>query len=169
MKLFPIAFRGRYLIPEAVGFYESIEGILGVSFRPRRRFDYSIEAEKLSLELDSRGELTHIEVRQPKENWLTVPRIIPPSHLYRSTAFFPVPSREDGEEYLTNPEQNILCLEFSSQPAWRAVEIADTVTVEISVDYHLLRLWILKLVEDFGNRKELAWVKAGSIYSPYLI
>jgi hypothetical protein len=33
----------------------------------------------------------------------------------------------------------------------------------------LLRLWILKISEDFGNKKELAWLKAGSLYLPQAI
>lgn len=169
MRPFSIAFRGSWFVPQAHGFYESPEGILGVAFRPRRKFEYSLEAERMSLELDRLGELAHIEVRCPKENWLIVPRLLPPSHLYRSRAFFPVPAQKEGEEYLTNPAQNILCVEFSTEPAWRAVEIADSLSAEISADYKLLRLWVLKMAEDFGNRKELAWLKAGQLYLPYPI
>ena len=169
MNPFSIAFRGSWFVPAAHGFYEAHEGVLGIAFRPRRRFDYSLEAERMSIELDQKGELAHIEVRQPKENWLIVPHLSPPRHLYRSRAFFPVPTSREGEEYLTNLTQNVLCIEFSPQPAWRSVEIADTLTVEISADYKLLRLWILKIAEDFGNRKELAWLKAGSLYLPQAI
>ena len=64
---------------------------------------------------------------------------------------------------------NILLIEFSTQHAWRAVEIADAVTAEISPDYKLLRLWVLKIAEDFGNKKELAWLRAGSLYLPQAI
>lgn len=169
MKLIQMAFNGRYWVPESVGFYEATEGVLGVSFRPRGRFYYSVEGEKCSLELDGKGELAHIEVRQPKENWLILPRLSPPHHLFRSAAAFPVATHQDGEEYLTNLRQDILCVEFSSEPAWRSVEIAESITVEISADYQLLRLWILKMVDDFGNRKELAWLKAGSLYTPHPI
>lgn len=169
MRLFSIGFRGSYFIPEARGFYEPHEGILGVAFRPRGRFYYSLEAERMSIELDRRGELAHVEVRQPKENWLVMPHLSAPTYLFRSRAFFPVPAQKDGEEYLTNPAQNVLCVEYSSQPAWRAVEIADGLTAEISPDYKLLRLWMLRVVEDFGNRKEMAWLKAGSVFLPHLI
>lgn len=166
MRPFSIAFQGSWFIPEARGFYEAPEGILGVAFRPRRRFDYSLEAERMSIELDKNGELAYIEVRQPKENWLIAPRLLPPQHLYRSRAFFPIPTQRDGEEYLANLSKNILCVEFSTEPVWRAVEIADTVTAEVSADYKLLRLWMLKIAEDYGNRKELAWLKAGSLFLP---
>ncbi|MCI0331131.1 MAG: hypothetical protein L0196_09360 [candidate division Zixibacteria bacterium] len=169
MKPFSIAFRGSYFIPEGHGFYESTEGVLGVAFRPRRRFHYSLESEKMSIELDREGELAHIEIRQPKENWLVVPSLSPPPNLYRARAFFPLPAHNEGEEYLTNPSQNVLCVEFSPQPAWRAVEIADCVVAEIDAGYKLLRLWILKIAEDFGNRKELAWLKAGSLFLPHPI
>ena len=169
MRPFSIAFRGSYFIPEAHGFYEAPEGILGVAFRPRRRFDYSLESERMSIELDRQGELAHIEVRQPKENWLVVPQLSPPANLYRSRAFFPIPAQKEGEEYLSNPCQSVLCVEFSPQPAWRGVEIAGGVLVEVSADYKLLRLWILNIVEDFGNRKELAWLRAGQLYLPHPI
>ncbi len=169
MRSFAIGFRGSWFIPEAHGFYEAPEGIWGVAFRPRRRFEYSLEAEWMSVELDKKGELAHIEIRQPKENWLMVPRLFPPQRLHRSRAFFPVPAQRDGEEYLTNLAQNILCVEFSPEPPWRAVEIADSITAEISADYKLLRLWILKMAEDFGNKKELAWLRAGQSYLLYPI
>jgi len=169
MRPFSIAFRGSWFIPEAHGFYEAPEGVLGVAFRPRRRFEYSLEAERMSIELDKKGELAYIEVRQPKENWLVVPRLLPPQHLYRSRAFFPIPAQKDGEEYLTNLTQNILCVEFSTEPAWRAVEIANSVSAEVSPDFKLLRLWILRIAEDFGNKKELAWLKAGQLYLPHPI
>ncbi|MCI0595551.1 MAG: hypothetical protein L0Z48_03295 [candidate division Zixibacteria bacterium] len=169
MKPFQVAFCGSWFVPEAHGFYEAHEGILGVAFRPRRRFEYSLEAERMSVELDKKGELAHIEVRCPKENWLLVPRLVPPQSLYRSRAFFPVPASREGEEYLANLAENILCVEFSTRPAWRAVEIADTLTAEISADFKLLRLWILKIAEDFGNKKELAWLKAGQLYLPQAI
>jgi hypothetical protein len=169
MKPFSISFCGSWFLPEAHGFYEAHEGVLGIAFRPRRRFHYSLEAERMSIELDQKGELAHVEVRCPKENWLVVPHLSPPKKLYRSRAFFPVPTSREGEEYLTNLAGNVLCVEFSPQPAWRAVEIADTLTAEISADYKLLRLWILKMAEDFGNKKELAWLKAGSLYLPQAI
>ncbi len=169
MKCFSIAFRGSWFVPEAHGFYEAPEGILGIAFRPRQRFEYSLEAERMSIELDKKGELAHIEVRCPKENWLVVPRLFPPQNLYRSRAFFPVPANREGEEYLTNLAGNILLIEFSTRPAWRAVEIADSITAEVGADYKLLRLWILKIAEDFGNKKELAWLKAGSLYLPQAI
>jgi len=169
MKGFSIQFCGSWFLPEAHGFYEAHEGVLGVAFRPRRRFDYSLEAERMSIELDKRGELAHVEVRCPKENWLAVPHLFPPQKLYRSRAFFPLPASRDGEEYLTNLAGNVLCVEFSPQPTWRAVEIADALVAEISVDFKLLRLWILKISEDFGNKKELAWLKAGSLYLPQAI
>jgi len=167
MSSFSICFRGSYFIPEAYGFYEAAEGVLGVAFRPRRRFDYSLESERMSIELDREGELAHIEVRQPKENWLVVPRLSPPANLYRSRAFFPIPAQKEEEEYLTNFSKNVLCVEFSPELAWRNVEIADNVTVEVSADYKLLRLWILKIAEDFGDRKELAWLRAGQLCLPH--
>ena len=169
MNPFSIAFRGSWFVPEAHGFYEAPEGILGVAFRPRRKFNYSLEAERMSIELDKKGELAYIEIRQPKENWLVAPRLLPPQHLYRSRAFFPIPAQKDGEEYLTNLTQNILCIEFSTESAWRAVEIADSVSAEVSPDCKLLRLWILRIAEDFGNKKELAWLKAGPLYLPHPI
>ncbi len=169
MRPFSIEFTGSYFVPEAIGFYEPIDGILGVSFRPRRKFDYSVEAEHMSLELDRKGELAHIEIRQPRERWLAMPRLSMPRNFYRSVARFPIPAQEEGEEYLTNLRQNLLCVEFSTAPAWRAVEIADTVAAEISTDYRLLRLWIFKMVDDFGNKKELAWLKAGTLFLPHPI
>jgi hypothetical protein len=169
MSSFSIGFTGSYFVPEAAGFYEPIDGVLGVSFRPRRKFDYSIEAEHMSFELDRKGELAHVEIRQPRERWLVLPRLARPQNFCRSVACFPIPAHQEGEEYLTNLRQDVLCVEFSTAPGWRTVEIADTLAADISPDYRLLRLWIFRIVEDFGNKKELGWLKAGTLFLPHPI
>jgi len=147
-------------VPQARGFYDTLEESLNIVIKARGKFYSYIQGQHYSVDLDRRGRLLGIEIFLPRKEWivksdLMISNDCPP----RQISILEHRLEVEPLGIFTTHNRNICRLAFTEEKISYKYRVAQNVIFEVNVLDELSAIWMLNLEDDFGFKKEMDFRK----------
>lgn len=151
-------------IPIGRGFYQLEEDTLYVQlapYDPAHRFFNYLESDLIRFDLDKHGTLLFVEIREARRRWevvedLTVPHYAQPSDIRWLDFRVALPPAR----FFTNPDHDLLMVEFSDRPTASSYQPAWSVIVDCDDTGSVARVWVTDIVDDLAGQDIAAFRKS---------
>jgi hypothetical protein len=144
-------------LPVAGGFYDLECDTLFVHILPFAPYHSFLETDQLRIDTDQRGRPVFLELKRPRTEWRTDPKLtVPQVDTDGILSFRETRRRFTAGEIETDPNCQKVCIRLLARESRQVIRLADNLLVE-TADGFLVAIWILDVQSDFGGRKQTRW------------
>ncbi len=148
------AFEARF----SRGFYQVEEESLYIPLHPARKFFSYLDSDRISLQIDNRGQLVFLQLMVPRIQWKRISDFaVPEPSLTADIRFLDFREQLPDVVVEASSEDTAVCFRFASLSGGGIYRLTDTMVCEVTSGAHLAALWISAIEDDRAALKMAAW------------